>query len=85
MVIHLRLVNVQRIQGKVIVSLYSKSLCFSTSLQVQSDAQYKYLYEAVAQYAKRVQKGEKPLDREEDKLLDNRDYVLENENDDFTL
>ena len=56
---------------------------FSPSLQVQSDAQYKYLYEAVAEYAKRVQKGEKPLDREEVKLLDNGDYVLEN--DDYTL
>ena len=52
-------------------------------MQVQSDAQYKYLYEAVAEYAKRVQKGEKPLDREEDKLLNNGDYVLESENDDY--
>ena len=32
------------------------------SLQVQSDAQYKYLYEAVAAYAKRVRNGEKPSD-----------------------
>ena len=51
---------------------------FSSSLQVQSDAQYKYLYEAVAEYAKRVQKGEKPLEREED-------FVIENENDDYSL
>ena len=70
----MRLAN--NIQNNIIVSQYSKSPSFSSSLQVQSDAQYKYLYEAVAEYAKRVQKGEKPLDREEDKLLDNGDYVL---------
>ena len=50
--------------------------------QVQSAAQHKYLYEAIADYAKRVQKGEKPMDNEEQSLLPegdegDDDYVLE--------
>ena len=53
-------------------------------LQVQSSAQYKYLYEAVADYAKRVEKGEKPTDNEEDTLLNEGqdDYLME---DDYAL
>ena len=61
-------------------------LLFETKIfqfQVQSAAQHKYLYEAVADYARRVQRGEKPMDNEEQTLLsgDNGDayddYVLE--------
>ena len=60
-------------------------LNFNISLQVQSDAQYKYLYEAVAAYAKRVRKGEKPLGNEDDKLpngdewqpLNGDEYVID--------
>ena len=44
---------------------------------MQSDAQYKYLYEAVAEYAKRVRKGEKPLGNENEKLLNGDDYVID--------
>ena len=44
---------------------------------MQSDAQYKYLYEAVAAYAKRVRKGEKPLGNENDKLLNGDEYVID--------
>ena len=53
-------------------------------MQVQSSAQYKYLYEAVADYAKRVEKGEKPTDNEEDTLLNEGqdDYLME---DDYAL
>ena len=52
-------------------------LYFNISLQVQSDAQYKYLYEAVAAYAKRVRNGEKPLGSEDDKLLSGDEYVMD--------
>ena len=47
-------------------------------LQVQSAPQLKYLYEAIADYAKRVKGGEKPMEEEKQGLLpeDSDDYVL---------
>ena len=54
-------------------------IIFDTIFQVQSEPQLKYLYEAIADYAKRVQRGEKPMGDEKDVLLpeDNDDYVLD--------
>jgi protein tyrosine phosphatase len=44
---------------------------------VQSAAQYKYLYESVSDYAKSIQKKNKPPPKEDVYVLGQDDYVLE--------
>ena len=56
------------------------NLDFNISLQVQSAAQYKYLYKAVAAYAKRIRKEKTSkglLKYDDEGLLKNVEYVIE--------